>query len=307
MPTCVYIASSSFSGSTLLAMLLGGHRRVATVGEMKGGQEDLTSYRCSCGALFSKCPFWTHLIAALNERGFVYDLSDRETMPTFRMPESGVGDRVLRAAYGDPALELLRDLVLRIWPGCSRRLEHLRRYTETFVDLVLEMYGSTIFVDSSKDPVRVRYLAGIPSVQLRVVHLVRDGRGVVNSARKHLGMSAHQASVEWRETHREIERVVDRFCVERALRVRYEDLCTNVDGVLANVFAFIGIGGITAAAAAARQTHVLGNRARLNGVLPIRLDDSWRHEMSGSDLATFNSLAGDLNRKYGYEPTRAET
>src|SRR5437016_1159251 len=99
-------------------MLLGGHPGVATVGEVKGGQEDLTTYRCSCGALFAHCPFWTQLIAALHRRGFVYDLSDRETMPAFRMPGSRVGDRFLRGAYGAPAFELLRNLVLRIWPGC---------------------------------------------------------------------------------------------------------------------------------------------------------------------------------------------
>jgi hypothetical protein len=85
------------------------------------------------------------------------------------------------------------------------------------------------------------------------------------------------------------------------LRVKYEDLCRDVDTVLGGVFAFIGVQpGITATAAANRQMHVLGNRARLNGLLPIRLDESWRYEMASDDIATFAIHAGELNARYGY-------
>jgi hypothetical protein len=288
-------------------MLLGGHPSVATIGEMKGGQEDLTSYACSCGVLFAKCSFWTRLIGSLAERGFIYDLSDWQTMPAFRMPRSPIPDRFMRRAYGSRAFELLRDLVLHCWPGCSRRLEYLRRYNETFVDILLQMYEASVFLDSSKDPARIKYLAGIPTLHLRAIHLVRDGRGVVNSARKNLAMPAQEASIEWRETHLEIERVTNRFCAGRVLRVKYEELCTNIDSVLSGIFAFIGVSGsIRAAVALERQLHVLGNRARLNGLLPIRLDESWKREMSESDFATFASLGGNLNRRYGYGASRGE-
>lgn len=284
----------------MLAMLLGGDPCVATVGEMKGGQEDLTSYACSCGALFVKCSFWACLIGALAERGFVYDLSDRRTMPAFRMPGAPIADRFMRRAYGSRAFELLRSLVLSAWPDCSRRLEYLRRYNEAFIDVVLQMYGASVFLDSSKDPVRIRYLAGMPYLHLQVLHLIRDGRGVVNSARKNLGMPAREASIEWRETHLEIERVTSRLA-GHVLRVKYEDLCTSADSVLASIFTFIGISRCnTTSVATERQTHVLGNRARLNGFLPIRPDDSWKDEMSVEDLDTFVSLAGNLNARYGY-------
>jgi len=89
--------------------------------------------------------------------------------------------------------------------------------------------------------------------------------------------------------------------------VKYEDLCTNADRVLASIIAFAGISRIiTSTATLQREMHVLGNRARLNGVVPLRLDASWRHEISGGDLATFASLAGSLNAKYGYGVTRDE-
>src|SRR5262249_40026045 len=173
-------------------MLLARHLQIGTIGEMKGGQEDLAIYACSCGELFAKCPFWAHLISALEARGFVYDLADRRTMPAFRMPGSPIGDRLMRRGYGTRALELLRGFMLRTWSGCTQRLDYLRRYNEAFMDLLLQSNSSSIFLDSSKDPVRIKYLADIASLDLYILHLIRDGRGVVNSSQKNLRISAHE-------------------------------------------------------------------------------------------------------------------
>src|SRR5262249_12918550 len=147
----------------------------------------------------------TRLIGALAERGFIYDLADRRTMPAFRMPASPIGDQFMRRAYVGGPFEILRRLALRHWPGCRRRLDYLQQYNEAFIELVLGFYGASIFLDSSKDPVRIAYLAGISSLRLLVVHLIRDGRGVANSARKNVGMPAREAAIEWRDTHLEIE------------------------------------------------------------------------------------------------------
>ena len=86
MIPCLYVASPSYSGSTLLTMLLAEHPEVATIGEMKGGQEDLSSYRCSCGALFAACPFRL-LTCNSKER--------QEHPPLFGDPKArvGLGDR----------------------------------------------------------------------------------------------------------------------------------------------------------------------------------------------------------------------
>src|SRR5207302_9885410 len=133
------------------------------------------------------------------------------------------------------------------------------------------------------------------------------GRCVVNSARKNHGMSVRDASIEWRRTHLEIERVTNRVCAGRVMRVQYEDLCANADRVLSSVFAFIGAPeAIAATTPCERRMHVLGNRARLNGLLPIQLDDSWQRELSARDLATFVAVTGDLNRRYRYGVARGE-
>lgn len=48
--------------------------------------------------------------------------------------------------------------------------------------------------------------------------------------------------------------------------------------------------------------HILnGNDMRLSGVQTISLDESWRRELDGDELAYFEKVAGKMNRRFGYE------
>ena len=47
--------------------------------------------------------------------------------------------------------------------------------------------------------------------------------------------------------------------------------------------------------------HVIGNGMRMDSTSDIRLDERWRQELSQDDLRVFDSVAGPLNRQYGYE------
>jgi hypothetical protein len=301
MTTCLYIASPSYSGSTLLTMLLAQCSQVATIGEMKGSQQDLATYRCSCGVLFVECAFWRDLIARLGARGFRYDLGDRRTMPSFRAHFSRMADRVLRRPFGPGWLEAGREAVIAAWPRLGRELRYQLAYNEAFITDVLALAGGRVFVDASKDAVRIKYLARIPSLDVRVVQLVRDGRAVTNSSRKNGGIPAEAAAAEWRDIHREIERVARRCCGGRLLRLRYEDLCRDPATSIREVLRFASLDGEPAAAVVdGSGLHVLGNRMRLMGTQAVRVDESWRTELPPGDVETFERVAGALNQRYGY-------
>jgi hypothetical protein len=305
MISCLYVASPSYSGSTLLTMLLADHPQVATIGEMKGGQEDLASYRCSCGTRFVECPFWRELIEAVGRRGFRYDLGDRRTMPAFRLPASPLADLVLRRPFGSRAQEAARDAAVRCWPWLRGEVVRLLAYNRAFIEEVLRLSGGRVFVDSSKDGVRIKYLARIPSLDLRVLQLVRDGRAVVNSARKNAGEPAARAAAEWRDQHLEIERVARRCCAGRLLRVRYEDLCREPAAWTARILEFAGIEGAPGTRSVdGSRHHILGNRMRLKGAQTVRVDEGWRSELPPEDEAAFERVAGALNRRYGFVDAR---
>ena len=56
MARLAYIAASSHSGSTLLAMLLGAHPQACTAGELRlTNVGDPERYLCSCGEKISRC------------------------------------------------------------------------------------------------------------------------------------------------------------------------------------------------------------------------------------------------------------
>ena len=68
MKQIIFIASLIHSGSTLLALMLGGHSRLIGLGEIsqviKDGPVGLEKTRqvpCSCGQLMDACPFWSQI------------------------------------------------------------------------------------------------------------------------------------------------------------------------------------------------------------------------------------------------------
>jgi hypothetical protein len=248
-----------------------------------------------------ECPFWKELVAALGRLGFRYDLGDRRTMPAFRSGASALADLVLRRPFSNPWYETARDAAIAAWPPLRREVRRLLSYNEAFIEEVVRLTGGSVFVDASKDGVRVKYLSRIRSLEVRVVQLVRDGRAVINSARKNEGAGAARAAAEWREQHLEIERVARRCCGGRLLRVRYEDLCQAPAEWAQRILEFGGLRGERPAERVdGRGLHVLGNRMRLRGAQAVRVDETWRQELKDADRLTFERIAGRLNRRYGY-------
>ena len=84
MAELAYILAASHSGSTLLAMLLGAHPEVCSVGELKISPTalgDPRQYRCSCGQRITACTFWKHVGAAMKVRGHQFDVTNARTLP----------------------------------------------------------------------------------------------------------------------------------------------------------------------------------------------------------------------------------
>src|SRR5438552_1889794 len=78
--TLAYVLAASHSGSTLLAMLLGSHPEVCTVGELKATSlGDPDTYRCSCGALIRDCEVWDGVSRSMAARGHAFDIPRAET------------------------------------------------------------------------------------------------------------------------------------------------------------------------------------------------------------------------------------
>ena len=296
----VYIASPSYSGSTLLTFLLNAHPAIATVGELKWGAIDLETYRCSCGSLLRECAFWAEMERRVRARGLPFDLNRPAT--DFRCRDHALADRIVRARLRGPVFERLRDAAVRWMRPTREAWDTIRRLNRAMMEIAMDLQGGRMFLDGSKDPVRLKYLLDTGDYNVRVIQLLRDGRAVVNSAMKNQSMSPELAACEWVRTHEQIERLAERIGRDRVLVMRYEDLCQDVAGELARVWNFLGVPAADAPADyRAAEHHILGNRMRLQDTGEIKLDEKWRSSLDPGALETFYRVGAGPNRRYGYD------
>ena len=68
----LYIACSSFSGSTLLSFLLNSHPKIVTLGHTTGWHfDDDETFLCSCGEPIQSCAFYQSMSRAFRDFGLV--------------------------------------------------------------------------------------------------------------------------------------------------------------------------------------------------------------------------------------------
>ena len=321
----VYLLAASHSGSTLLAMLLGAHPEICTVGELKlTSLGDVRQYRCGCGERITECPFWTAVVSRLRGQGLAFELGAAST--DFATGAGARAKRLLAPLHRSPALEWARDAALALTPGWRKHLAQRQATNAALAEAVLDLTGRRVIVDSSKIGIRLKFLLRNPRFDIKVVRVTRDGRavsltymdpfGFADARQPELRGGGHgghrdaerlpmdRAAREWRRANEEAEAICRTLNPSRFVTLRYEDLCSDPDAALARVFAFIGVRPITRAEllAAPQQRHVVGNGMRLDWDGSVKLDERWRAALDASALAVFDQVAGPLNRRLGYGP-----
>lgn len=319
----VYILAASHSGSTLLALLLAAHPRVATIGESKlGSLGDAERYLCSCRAKLTQCGFWAELSAEMNRRGYEFDVTRAAT--DFRSDATPFVARLLKPLHRGRFLETVRDALLVCSPRWRRDLPVIQGRNAALIRSVLTVANASAVVDSSKTGLRLKYLLRNPGLDVRVVRLIRDGRGVAltymdpggfadasdpslrggGTGRSNNGrfvMPMERAARLWRRSNEEADETIRSLPTERVTTVHYEELCGDTDAVLARLFRFIGVDPAERVREfRGVQRHVVGNGMRLDDTSAVVLDERWRSALGREDLAAFERTAGALNSAYGY-------
>lgn len=293
----VYIHSASHSGSTLLTLRLARHPQVGTVGELSGTpMRARPGYRCSCGEELAACGFWQAVSAAMARRGFAYRATTDQT--DIGNAPSAYARRLLRPLHRGPLLELVRDAGLALSGAARAHIRQHQRMKAALVESVVECNGSPVLVDSSKSGVQLKYHLRNPRFDVKVIWLVRDGRGVARSLMRNQRMSMRQAAYEWLRSNEEARVIVRRLVPGAWTRVRYEEFCADPEGTLAALWRFMGVA--PEAPQERAEQHVLGHVSRLNAGRAIRADEKWRTELSAADLRVFAAIGGAMNRELGY-------
>ncbi len=301
MRDVLYVLSPGHSGSTLLGLVLGALEPVATVGELKRAAVAWRNNElCSCGQPMQCCTFWQQTHGELVRSG--PGLDD----PQFCTHYARRGEIPLKLAAGQirsEPVEFVRRCALRAWPAARRSLEHLLECNRRIIDAILTVTGRRLLLDTSKDAARLRYLLDDPTLRLRVVHLVRDGRAVACSLIRK-GHAPQQAAREWVSEHEQALRLLQRLEPQHWMRLRYEDFCREPLHWLNRICELAALPPVEALPAwHEQQSHVIGNRMRLRGDSTIRLDETWRQRLPADQLAEIEPIVGPLNRRFGYPPS----
>jgi hypothetical protein len=307
----LFVAGFGRSGSTLLDRLLGSTPGLHSGGELcsvwkmgLAGDE-----LCSCGTHFSSCRFWR----AAGDRSF----------SALRADEIDGIAGYLRTVL--PAREIWRFFI----PRARRAL--IRSAPAGFFDATARLYesvqevsGQRVIVDSSKLASYLILLAHMPSVNVHVVHLVREPRAVMHSwlrlpvadpeGRALMPrFGAVKSAVLWLVMNAAAELAARRMRLPY-VRVRYEDLVRDPAGIVAGVRSGIAsqhpglaLGSVALAGENATeldQCHIIsGNPMRFrHGPVAIAEDDEWKAGSRGR-RAIAAAITLPLRWRYGYVTT----
>ncbi len=302
----LYVAGLGRSGSTLLARLLGEVEGVASVGELHhiwqtGAPVAAADELCGCGRAYADCGFWPELLTAV---------FDGAAVPLERVRE--LHDRVSRIRRiprlergGGEAFEREVDAYASIWRSI---------YGE-----IARRAGRRLVVDASKDLGPLFALSRVPDLELRVLHLIRDPRGVAFSwsrqkrrpefVGREVYMNRHgPVAVAWRWTYSNLLAERSRGRVAAFRQLRYEELIESPEATLRGICEWAGlerpkldfVDGVTARLD--RSSHLVsGNPMRFDrGSVTLQPDTRWRTEMPKIDRALVSALTWPLRRRYGY-------
>jgi len=294
----IAIAGTGRSGSTILDNVLGGVPGAFSVGELRYlWQRGLIEGRlCGCSQPLSECEVWPGIIDAAYPDGI------------------------------DPkwVVDMMSVLRTRYTPGMLLAPRWYRKRLDALVPVLDKLYreiatktGARFIVDSSKLPGYVYTLGHLPSIDLRVVHLLRDPRAVAYSRgrrKEQLDTAVRRPMTQSGPTRSALDWLVWNSTIRRLfgsrdhyMQLRYEDLVTDPGGALQRILALADAPDsetthVRGAAVELEPNHtVSGNPGRFStGTIELRLDEAWKREMDTNRRRLVELITAPTRRSFGY-------
>lgn len=301
----LYLAGMGRSGSTLLERAAAQIPGVVGVGELvflweRGIRND---ERCGCGVPFSQCAFWSE-VGRVAFGGW-----DRVDVDRVLHLDGRVNDvrHVARLAAGRLGGRRF-EMELREYVG----------YYERVYAAVREVTGCDLVVDSSKLTALAFALRRSPSIDLRVLHLLRDPRAVAYSWTRRVRRPEVVDGESYMPTYRP-SYMAALYAGHHALlellapmgtpsmRVRYEDFVAAPEATLCEAADFAGLQApdldfVEGDRVDLATVHtVAGNPSRFDtGEVRIRRDDAWQTKLPRTQRRTVGALTLPARVAYGY-------
>jgi hypothetical protein len=217
-----YIAGTKNCGSTMLDAVLGQATGARSLGEIGGFARALSGVACDCGLPSPSCGPCHAILTGIDQDG--------------ELPG-------LLRLLGRPLKERTIHWTVVGTPSRNR----YARLSDRMFSLAAEATNSWLLIDSSKNIARAAALALDGSHDVRVIHLVRDGRGYLTSRRRRAEIDGRRdrpvaALAGWVVKNLAITVLLrPRLGKARYLLCRYEDLVADPKAELRRIGAFLDV------------------------------------------------------------------
>lgn len=303
----VYVMGAGRSGSTVLDTILNNHDDVIGVGELVHLfiEGSASKENCSCGEARDTCEIWRSVRERWSELTGLSSITQHERLMTkfTRVQRLAIPEwHRLRAGNPDPDFA-----------------ECLKQTRATY-QAIADATGKRVIIESSKNPLRAKLLCLTPGLDVRLVHLVRDARGVAWSRMKPFARSKeggvpqdikpkpiHISAGYWLFMNFLSEQVRKSFPDQPSTRIHYEDFVSAPEQTLKKIGEVAGLDyssiadRLLSGAPMAPGHLYAGNRVRTAGPIKLRSDMAWAEKLTPAQKRLTWLLTGYKLRQYGYE------
>ena len=302
--TIIYIAGYGRSGSTLLERILSSHEKIFGGGELSYFPDLITGKDsfCSCGKAVQKCEFWADVAKQFD--------NDFESITKLKIIQSRI-----------ESLSGLRGFIFGYKPDEEKAYKHFSQKLFGSIYQRLPDVNSYV-VDSSKTAwknfFRPIALSKIVSLNVKVIHLVRDGKGCMwsnlkgSNRRMEMGLDSHipfaalRTAISWPLANIAAHLFQGTHSREDYCRIKYEDLVKDPAGTLAKLGEFLGVSFdreievLSSGGEIPIGHQIAGNRLRSQKRIVLKMDVEWRSNLKLHHKLLFWLLDWPLALWYGY-------
>ena len=292
------------SGSTILGNVLGNCKGFFFGGELRNiwKLSLLEDRLCGCGVTLKDCNFW--------EKVFNKGFGGIDNVDAKQIVEK------LKVSYYS------RLAPLKLLPFGEKYFKShalsLPEVEKLFLS-IQEITGCKVIVDTTKSPLWGYLLSLMDNLDVYVIHLVRDPRGIAYSRKKKIiqpdkektiyleRFNSFDSSLKWNVRNLLSESLWEKN-KDKYLMVRYEDFARKPKMVVSTILDFISESDVSIPFTSENEVELSinhsawGNPSRFKtGKIELKADDEWQNKLNSFDRLISTACTFPLLLKYGYK------
>ena len=300
------------SGSTILGNVLGNCQGFFFGGELRNiwRYSLLNNSLCGCGVPLRMCDFWKKVFD--NNFGGINNIDAKKV--------TKIIEKLKLSHYSRFAPIKLLPFGEKYFKSNALSLTEVEKLFLSIQDVT----DCKVIVDTTKSPLWGYLLSLMDNLDVYVVHLIRDPRGIAYSRQKKMvqpdkektiyteQFNSFDSSIKWNFRNVTSE-YLWREKKEKYLMVRYEDFAREPKAIVNKILNFVSESNISTPFVSENEVQLSinhstwGNPSRFKtGKVELKADNEWKSKLNIFDKAVSTICTFPLLLRYGYEITSQE-